>query len=150
MVRGGTYEIFFKAPNLPGRFFVRALRLGQQGGNNTSRRIGRKFVPPFPCVWSWLAVYFDAESNNLYATVVFNLHLNWLLMAFCRSTGVEPWCAPRVREQSNTETFEWHTTLARFNESPTLFSTLFIIFLCISQLAARAIFERVPSISRRG
>ena len=31
-----------------------------------------------------LAVFFDGESNNLYAALLFNLHLNWLLMAFCR------------------------------------------------------------------
>lgn len=75
----------------------------------TRGRWEARTVPPAPpsacCVWSWLAVYFDAESNNLYAAVVFNLHLNWLLMAFCRSTGVE--LRHPVREQSNTKTAKW-------------------------------------------
>lgn len=68
-----------------------------------SRPSASIYTPPsrprvLSSVWSLLAVFFDGESNNLYASsplpslppppaVVFNLHLNWLLMAFCRLDG---------------------------------------------------------------
>lgn len=63
----------------------------------------------------------------MYAAVVFNLHLNWLLMAFCRLDGSrvrEEESRCRCTEQSNTETASRTCggTLAGFNvPAPMLF-----------------------------
>jgi len=60
------------------------LLLSRPSAPYTPPSLGRVSCLPFDLCSQY---FLTAESNNLYAAVVFNLHLNWLLMAFCRLDG---------------------------------------------------------------